>query len=91
MFNSYKENAQKASKIFLDLPRSALDTAVYWVEYVIKNEQDYKTYQSYDLNWYEYLLFDVIIFSAIVLIVTVLLFYKVIKYIWGYLIKSLKG
>jgi len=82
MLSSYKENAQKASEIFLDLPRSALDTAVYWVEYVIRNGQGYKSHQSYDLNWYEYLLLDVIILNAIVLILTILFLCKILKYLY---------
>lgn len=78
---SYKENAQKASKIFLDLPESALNTAVYWVEYIIRNGHDYILYQINDVNWYEYLLLDIIITTIIVIILILLFFFKTRKYL----------
>lgn len=33
----YRESAKKISKMFKDRPMSAIDTAIYWIEYVIRN------------------------------------------------------
>lgn len=75
----YKENAQKASNIFLDLPKSALNMAVYWVEYIIQNGHDYTLYQVNHVNWYEYLLLDIIITIVTIVILTSLFFFKIRK------------
>lgn len=88
---SFKENARKASNIYLDLPESALHTAVYWVEYVIRNEHDYKSLQNYGLSWYQYLIIDVIIFIFIVLILTPLFLFNVILYLSKLLISRKKN
>ncbi|RZB73448.1 UDPGT domain containing protein [Asbolus verrucosus] len=34
----YKQNAERASKQFKDRPMSPVDTAIYWVEYVIRHK-----------------------------------------------------
>ncbi|RZC34703.1 UDPGT domain containing protein [Asbolus verrucosus] len=36
--HSYKQNAERASKQFKDRPMSPVDTAIYWVEYVIRHK-----------------------------------------------------
>lgn len=77
---SYKENARKSSQIFLDLPNSALNTAAYWVEFVIRHGRDYKSFQSHSLNWYQYFVLDVILLCIIVLFSVMLISYKFIKY-----------
>nr|QPA18370.1 UDP-gluconosyltransferase [Trialeurodes vaporariorum] len=35
---SYKENAKRMSTIFHDQPQTSLETAIYWVEYVIRHK-----------------------------------------------------
>ncbi|KAJ3642498.1 hypothetical protein Zmor_025269 [Zophobas morio] len=57
----YKENAKRRSDLFHDRPVSPLDTAVYWVEYVIKHRgAPHLRVAGVDLPWYQYLLLDVI-------------------------------
>ncbi|CAH1728197.1 unnamed protein product [Chironomus riparius] len=34
---SYTENAQKISKLFQDKPKKPLETAIWWIEYVLRN------------------------------------------------------
>lgn len=46
--------------IFHDRPMSALDTAVYWVEYVIKHGgAQHLRSPAVELSWYQYRLLDV--------------------------------
>jgi hypothetical protein len=35
----YSENAQKVSKLFQDKPKKPLDTAVWWIEFVLRNPE----------------------------------------------------
>ncbi|KYB27842.1 hypothetical protein TcasGA2_TC032756 [Tribolium castaneum] len=57
---SYRHNVQKISQIFKDRPMSPLDTAVYWVEYVIKYKgAPHLRSVGADLPWYQYYLIDV--------------------------------
>lgn len=77
---SYKENAQKSSQVFSDLPTSALNTAAYWVEYVVRHGRDYKSFQTHNLNWYQYFVLDVLLLFIIVSLSIMLFLYVSIKY-----------
>ncbi|KAG5667687.1 hypothetical protein PVAND_015659 [Polypedilum vanderplanki] len=46
---SYTENAQKISKLFRDKPMKPLDTAIWWIEYVLRNP-DAPIYRSPTLD-----------------------------------------
>jgi len=83
---SYIENVKKYSQIFRDRPMSALDTSMYWIEYVIRYKGAPQLRSAgADMPWYQFYLLDVIgfflaiIFSAIIFIV--LLIKKLLKII----------
>lgn len=59
---TFKNNAIMLSKKFKDRPMSALDTAIYWVEYVAryKGAPHLRTLGA-DLIWFEYYSLDVAI------------------------------
>ncbi|KAJ4434829.1 hypothetical protein ANN_23400, partial [Periplaneta americana] len=58
---SYWENAKLLSRQFRDRPQSALETAVYWTEYVIRHRgAPHMRSAALDLPLYQYLLLDVI-------------------------------
>ncbi|XP_022171395.1 UDP-glucuronosyltransferase 1-3-like [Myzus persicae] len=79
---SYKENAHTASNIFLDLPVSAMDTAVHSIEYLIRNGvADYKLPASMSLNRYQYFLVDMAVSIGAILALTTLILYKSIEYL----------
>nr|CAD7198554.1 unnamed protein product [Timema douglasi] len=57
----YSANAKKTSFQFRDRPQTALETAVYWVEYVIRHRgAPHLRSAGADLPTYQYLLLDVI-------------------------------
>ncbi|XP_049840047.1 UDP-glycosyltransferase UGT5-like [Schistocerca gregaria] len=59
--SSYRDRAQKLSRLFHDRPRPALEEAIYWTEYVIRhNGALHLRSAAMDLTWYQYLLLDVI-------------------------------
>lgn len=77
----YKSNAERVAKLFRDRPLSVLDTAIYWIEYVIKyNGAPHLRTVGADLPWYQYFLIDVaaILLSILVLVLTIV--YYLINY-----------
>jgi len=74
---SFKGNATRLSSIMRDQLVSGKDTAVYWVEHVIKhNGTKHLKLASQDMPFYQYYLLDVVLFvTAIGLVVTAVLVY----------------
>nr|XP_018917928.1 PREDICTED: UDP-glucuronosyltransferase 2B31-like [Bemisia tabaci] len=58
----FKKNISRASRIFTDKPVSSLDTAIYWIEYVIRHNGAHhlKPLAVY-IPWYQLFLIDVIV------------------------------
>lgn len=78
------------SEIFLDVPMSALNTAVYWVEYVGRHGVQVKTLNAYGLSWYQYFGFDVALLIVTGLVLIALFLYKSVKCV-NSLFNSFKG
>ncbi|XP_055838426.1 UDP-glycosyltransferase UGT5-like [Episyrphus balteatus] len=58
---SYKENIQRISNIFRDRPLCPRETAMYWIEYVIRHRGARQIRSAgLDLAWYQFYLLDVI-------------------------------
>lgn len=61
MYLRYKSKASKLSARFKDRPSSALETAVFWTEYVIRHGNATKTASlTMDYDFYQYFLLDVV-------------------------------
>jgi len=72
-FNRYSQTAKKVSELSRDRPINAQDTAVYWVEYVIRHKgAPHMHYPGADLNFFQGASLDVIAFLFAV-------FYVIIK------------
>jgi glucuronosyltransferase len=55
------------SRAYHDRPMSALDTAIFWTEYVIRHGgARHMRSAALDLAWYQYLLIDVIAFIVVI-------------------------
>ncbi|XP_037546799.1 UDP-glucuronosyltransferase 2A2-like [Nematolebias whitei] len=77
---SYKMHMQRLSRLHNDQPMKPMDTAVFWIEFVMRHKgaAHLKT-QSYKMSWYIYHSVDVVLFlTAVVLlmILTTVLFLK---------------
>lgn len=71
LFDRYKNNVNIQSMIYKDQPMKPLDRAIYWIEYVIRNEgAKYLKSDSVPLNNAQYFLFDVTI--SILLIIGII-------------------
>jgi glycosyltransferase involved in cell wall biosynthesis len=64
----YSENAKMRSRLLHDQPMSPMDTAVFWVEHVIRHKgaPHLRNAGSY-LAWYQYLMLDVALFVIMLL------------------------
>lgn len=68
----YANKANEFSRIFRDRPESAIDRAMYWIEYVIRFQgADHLRSAGRDLPWYSYLLLDIV---ALLIVLFVVLF-----------------
>jgi glucuronosyltransferase len=84
----YKQNSERASKEFKDRPLSPLDTAVFWVEYVIRhNGAPQLRIVGADLPWYQYYLVDV----AIILFISFFAFLTVLVFVTKFIIRFIYG
>lgn len=63
----FSKNAQKLSKLFLDRPMSALNTSIFWVEYVAKYGNVLQS-PAINLYWWQRNLLDVYVFILAVII-----------------------
>ena len=77
---------KKISALSKDKPGTPLDRAVWWAEYVIRhNGAKHPRSAAIDLAWYQYLLLDIVAFLFILLAVTVVASYLILKNIYLYL------
>lgn len=68
--STYRKIVQDISKLFLDRPMSAMDTAVFWVEYVLRHRgAKHMQANSVHLNWFQLNSLDVIGFLFFVVII----------------------
>jgi hypothetical protein len=78
---NFLKNAKSRSDFYHDRLVSPLDTAIYWVEYVIRHRgAPHLRVAALDLSWYQYFLLDVIVaMSAGTLFVLFVLYYIIKK------------
>ncbi|KAM6894881.1 UDP glucuronosyltransferase 5 family, polypeptide G1 [Lycodopsis pacificus] len=57
---SYRDNMQRLSQLHRDRPMSPMDTAIFWIEYVIRNKgAAHLQSAGFNLPWYSYFCLDV--------------------------------
>lgn len=79
--NSYGVKAKEMSKRFQDRPMTALDTAMYWIEYVIRNKgASFMKNPALNLSWYAYYMLDIFALLLSVLAVFVFVLLKIVRY-----------
>lgn len=82
--SSYKLSAQKRSRLFRDRPMSPLQTAVYWIEYVIRHDgAKHMQSAAVNLNFFQQNSLDILL----VVFVGLYIFYKVIVAILRFVLK----
>ncbi|XP_035853644.1 UDP-glucuronosyltransferase 1-2-like [Sander lucioperca] len=69
---SYRNNMKRLSSLHLDKPMHPLETAIFWIEFVIRHKgAAHLRTESYKMSWYAYYSVDVVCFlTAILLMLT---------------------
>ncbi len=79
----YKNNVQRISNLYRDRPMSAIDVAIFWIEYVIRHKgAKHFQYPGVELNFFQQNSLDVLIF----LLVTFYVGFKMLTFIFKKLI-----
>ncbi|CAG7720745.1 unnamed protein product [Allacma fusca] len=75
----YAQNMKKASRRFKDRPMSSVDTAVWWIEYVLRHDTSHLKSPGLQQYWWQRALLDFwgVVFSLIFL--CTFLFFKICK------------
>ncbi|KAH8331593.1 hypothetical protein KR074_007669, partial [Drosophila pseudoananassae] len=69
----FKNNMKQASKVFRDRPLSAMDTAMYWIDYVIEHRgAPHLVSVGVELPWYQFYLLDIIALALAVVLLPIL-------------------
>ncbi|CAH0555380.1 unnamed protein product [Brassicogethes aeneus] len=78
----YAGIAKQRSKIMHDQPFKPMDSAIFWIEYVIRHKgASHLRIAGLDLAWYQYLSLDVYVFVSSVSILVALILVKLCKMI----------
>ncbi|CAK1556340.1 unnamed protein product [Leptosia nina] len=80
---SYMKKAKEVAKRFVDRPMNALDTAVFWLEYVIRhNGADHMKNPAIELNWFSYTMLDVYTFVLFVLMIVLYMILMFLRFLF---------
>ncbi|XP_049958458.1 UDP-glucosyltransferase 2-like isoform X3 [Schistocerca serialis cubense] len=87
----YQENMKRFSAIYREHQSTSLDSAVWWVEYVIRHQgAPHLRSAALDLHWWQLLLLDVIAFILAVAAVAAFLLYKLTRWFFSWLTRPSK-
>ncbi|XP_032453241.1 UDP-glucuronosyltransferase 1-7C isoform X2 [Nasonia vitripennis] len=86
----YRKNLEKLRSLFVDRPMSALDTAVYWAEYIGRHGKHSLRSPLVDMPWYQKNLFDVYGFILFTLYAVYFLMKLLVKKVFGHFKKDSK-
>ncbi|XP_067633316.1 uncharacterized protein [Eurosta solidaginis] len=80
---TFRDNMKRMSRIFRDRPVGPRETAIYWIEYVIRHKgARHLRAAGMDLKWYQFYLLDVIAFLAAVLALSIACAVMTVRWIW---------
>ncbi|KAL7299929.1 hypothetical protein TKK_0007249 [Trichogramma kaykai] len=77
----YQKNSQELAKRFLDRPMKPIDTAVYWIEYVVRHGKGSLRSPLSEMPWWQSSLLDIYSFLALALIIVLFILTRIVKII----------
>ncbi|KAJ8954700.1 hypothetical protein NQ318_011393 [Aromia moschata] len=90
--SKYMNNAKTRSKIMRDQLVSPLDAAIYWMEYVIRqNGATHLQSSGVKLKWYQRNMLDIILVLVVVDVILFLIFYYIFKHIIHHVAGKIRG
>ncbi|XP_045073601.1 UDP-glucuronosyltransferase 2A1-like [Coregonus clupeaformis] len=79
---SYRMNMQRLSRLHRDVPMEPLDTALFWIEFVMRHKgAAHLRTESYRMPWYSYHSVDVVLILLAVVSVLLLLLVAIVRYL----------
>lgn len=88
IISRYTENVKIRSSFMRDRPISPLDTAIYWVEFVIRHGgAPHLRVAAIDLPWYQHYLIDVLLFITSAILISISAMYISCKMLYCRFIK----
>ncbi|KAJ3664865.1 hypothetical protein Zmor_000405 [Zophobas morio] len=76
----YRNNVKQRSKIMHDQPLKPIDSAVYWIEHVIRHKGAVHLRSSgSDLKWYSRGMIDILTFLGFTILISTLVAYSILK------------
>lgn len=79
----YRDTTKKMSARFLDRPQNALDTAIYWIEYIVRNGGDALRSPAVDMAWYQVQLLDVYLFVLSIVALAIYIVIRLVRFAFG--------
>lgn len=81
-FLNFRKNIKEISRVFMDRPISAKDTAIYFVEYAAKYGNRLKS-PGRKLAWYQYYLLDVYGLVLAGILIVLFIVKQIISLVYG--------
>nr|XP_046205446.1 UDP-glucuronosyltransferase 2B13-like [Oncorhynchus gorbuscha] len=79
---SYRTNMQRLSRLHRDVPMEPLDTALFWIEFVMRHKgAAHLRTESYRMPWYSYHSLDVVLILLAVVVLLILLLVAIVRYL----------
>uniref|UniRef100_A0A673XLA9 UDP-glucuronosyltransferase n=1 Tax=Salmo trutta TaxID=8032 RepID=A0A673XLA9_SALTR len=79
---SYRMKMQRLSRLHRDVPMEPLDTALFWIEFVMRHKgAAHLRTESYRMPWYSYHSVDVVLILLAVVSVLILLLVAIVRYL----------
>uniref|UniRef100_A0A4W5R9T6 UDP-glucuronosyltransferase n=1 Tax=Hucho hucho TaxID=62062 RepID=A0A4W5R9T6_9TELE len=79
---SYRMKMQRLSRLHRDVPMEPLDTALFWIEFVMRHKgAAHLRTESYRMPWYSYHSVDVVLILLAVVAVLILLLLAIVRYL----------
>lgn len=87
----YTKKVKYLSDLYRDRPMSAKETAIYWVEYVIKHKgAPHLRYSGADLNFLQYNSLDIIAFITFVIVAVLTISIKIVYFLISFMLRNKK-
>ncbi|XP_038662119.1 UDP-glucuronosyltransferase 2C1-like [Scyliorhinus canicula] len=87
--SKYRQNMRRLSALHRDQPETPMDRAIFWIEYTARHKGAvHLRSEFYKLPWYAYYCVDVIIFLALVSLVTMMLLALILKKFYNMILKK---
>ena len=76
--DTFKDRCDHVAAIVADQPMTAQETAVYWIEHVMKFGGDHLKSHALTMPWYEFYMLDLLAVFTLIIIVLAVVVYAIV-------------